>query len=111
MKNPTGTIILELSHDNDPSRPEHFTEQLRFLPQARQDQIRKGIPVAIINLETGKTLAVFNKENIAPSSSQMDLLGMVLLDAARKFYQDPANEKKFQESRFNSASTGNSPST
>ena len=105
MKNPTRTIVIELSHAINTSPIGQFTDEqlalLRSLPQVRQDQIRKGVPVAVIDLESGKTMAVFNKENISTSQTQRNLLAMTLLDAAREFYQDPENVKAFEDSQRN----------
>ena len=105
MKNPTGTIVIELSHAINTSPVEQFTDEqlalLRSLPQVRQKQIRKGVPMAVIDLESGKTMAVFNKENISTSQTQRNLLAMTLLDAAREFYQNPDNVKAFEESQRN----------
>ena len=102
MKKKPGTLIIELNHV-----PAHMPTQLdetqqalfRTLPPDQQEKVRNGIPMGVVDLETGKTLAVFNRQNISGAINQAAALE--LLYECRKFYQDPENERAFLESEYN----------
>ena len=62
-KNSNGTVVIEFNHSGIPDdelMPEEFDEQqlavLAALPPERQEQIRKGCPVAVIDMGSGATL-------------------------------------------------------
>ena len=59
-KEPTGYAVIEFNHSGIPDnelKPEEFTPRqeavLRALQKDRQAQIRRGCPVAVIDMATG----------------------------------------------------------
>ena len=102
-KNNSGTVVIEFDHSGIPDdelRPEEFDEQqlavLAALPPERQEQIRKGCPVAVIDIGSGTTLATFNRKNIALTEYQKESLARSVYEAAKRFYSDPENVKKYE---------------
>ena len=102
-KNSNGTVVIEFNHSGIPDdelRPEEFDEQqlavLAALPPERQEQIRKGCPVAVIDMGSGATLATFNRKNIVLTEYQKKELARSVYEAAQRFYSDPENVKKYE---------------
>lgn len=102
-KNSNGTVVIEFNHSGIPDdelKPETFDAQqlavLAALPPERQEQIRKGCPVAVIDMGSGTTLATFNRKNIVLSEFQKKELARATYEAAKRFYSDPENVKKFE---------------
>lgn len=102
-KNNSGTVVIEFNHSGIPDAeltPEEFDEQqiavLTALPEERQAEIRKGCPVAVIDIGSGATLATFNRKNIVLSEYQKKELARATYEAAQRFYSDPENVKKFE---------------
>ncbi len=107
-KQPAGTAIIEFNHSGIPDaelKPEEFSEQqlavLRSLSPERQAPIRRGCPVAVVDLATGKDIATFNMKNVAPTEYQKRELGRAVYEAVERFFQDPENVKKFDEWKKN----------
>ena len=76
-KEPTGYAVIEFNHSGIPDnelKPEEFTPRqeavLRALQKDRQAQIRRGCPVAVIDMATGDRIESFNMKNVAPSEFQ-----------------------------------------
>ena len=112
MKKKPGTLIIELKHEANPAPAELDDAQtalFRALPPDQQEKVRRGVPMGVVDLETGKTLAVFNRQNISGAISQAAALE--LLYACRKFYQDPENERAFLESEYNHERTAKDAGT
>jgi len=102
-KNNNGTVVIEFNHSGIPDeelRPEEFDEQqlavLTALPPERQEQIRKGCPVAVLDIASGATLATFNRKNISLTKYQKESLARAVYEAAQRFYSDPENMKKYE---------------
>ena len=102
-KNSNGTVVIEFNHSGIPDdelMPEEFDEQqlavLAALPPERQEQIRKGCPVAVIDMGSGATLATFNRKNIVLTEYQKKELARSVYEAAQRFYSDPENVKKYE---------------
>ena len=102
-KNSNGTVVIEFNHSGIPDdelMPEEFDEQqlavLAALPPERQEQIRKGCPVAVIDMGSGVTLATFNRKNIVLTEYQKKELARSVYEAAQRFYSDPENVKKYE---------------
>ena len=102
-KNHDGTVVIEFNHSGIPDeelRPEEFDEQqlavLTALPPERQEQIRKGCPVAVLDIASGATLATFNRKNISLTKYQKESLARAVYEAAQRFYSDPENVKKYE---------------
>lgn len=102
-KNSCETVVIEFNHSGIPDdelKPEEFDAQqlavLAALPPDRQEQIRKGCPVAVLDIDSGATLAAFNRKNIALTEYQKESLARSVYEAAQRFYSDPENVKKFE---------------
>lgn len=102
-KNSSETVVIEFNHcgiPDDELKPEEFDAQqlavLAALPPERQEQIRKGCPVAVLDIGSGATLATFNRKNIALTEYQKESLARSVYEAAQRFYSDPENVKKFE---------------
>lgn len=102
-KKSSGYAVLELNHSGIPDselKPEEFTEQqkavLRALPQERQAPILQGCPAAVIDLASGERIT-FNMKNVVLSDYDKESLGRAVYEAAKRFYQDPENVKKYEE--------------
>ncbi|MBQ6347626.1 MAG: hypothetical protein IJI71_08715 [Clostridia bacterium] len=95
-KNTSGYAVIELNHGGIPDdelKPEDFDELqnavLNALPAERQETIRQGCPVIVINMETGERIAAFNLKNVKPDKYQMEsfargILDMMMKDMAEK---------------------------
>ena len=102
-KKRNGTVVIEFNHSGIPDeelRPEVFDERqlavLAALPPERQEQIRKGCPVAVCDIATHETLAMFNRKNIILTEYQKESLAKAVYEAAQRFYSDPENVKKYE---------------
>ena len=107
MKKKPGTLIIELKHPTNPTPAQLDEAQqalFRTLPPDCQRQIESGVPMGVIDLKTGKTLAVFNRENVSGKISEG--MALEMLYQIRKFYQDPENVKAFLESEYNHERSG-----
>ena len=88
--------MVELNHGgipNDQLKAEAFDELqnavLNALPPERQEPIRQGCPVIVINTKTGDRIAAFNLKNVKPDKYQMEsfargILNMMMKDMAEK---------------------------
>ena len=99
-----GTAIIEFNHGGIPDdelKPEEFSEYqlavLRSLPVERQDSIRRGCPVKVIDMDTGNEIAAFNMKNVEPTEFQKQMLARALYESMQRFYSNPENEAKFKE--------------
>lgn len=102
-KNSSGTVVIEFNHSGIPDaelKPEEFDDNqlavLAVLPPDRQAEIRKGCPVAVVDIGSGTTLATFNRKNIVLTEYQKKELGRAVYEAAQRFYSDPENVKKYE---------------
>lgn len=102
-RKPAGITIMEFNHSGIPDdqlEPEEFSDYqlavLNALPPERQAPIRRGCPVAVVDLATGKDIATFNMQNVAPTESQKNDLARALYQAAERYFQDPENVKKYE---------------
>lgn len=100
----SGTAYIEFNHagiPDDKLQPEEFTEYqlavLNSLPAERQEPIRRGCPVRVIDLETGNEVAAFNMKNIEPTEFQKQMFARSLYESMQRFYNNPENEAKFRE--------------
>ena len=103
-KSKPGTIVVELNHSGIPDgelQPEEFSEQqlavLEQLDPSEQKKIRRGCPIHVVDMETGKAIAIFNEHNVKPSDAEMNLLAKTILDGILKWRQDPENQKLLDE--------------
>ena len=104
-KNKTaGTAIIEFNHGGIPDdelKPEEFSEYqlavLKSLPAERQEPIRRGCPVKVIDMDTGDEIAAFNMKNVEPTEFQKQMFARALNESMQRFYSNPENETKFRE--------------
>lgn len=96
-------MLIEFNHSGIPDaelKPEKFNEQqiavLAALKPEEREKIKAGCPVELVDLNTGATVAFFNRKNISTSKYQMESLARTVLEGARKFYSDPENVKKYE---------------
>jgi len=99
-KSRPGTIVMELNHAGIPDselKPEIFDDRqltvMSALESRFQDNIRKGYPYTVMDMESGKVLEKFNLHNVKPSESQMNAMARSLLDAFRKWEKRPEDQK------------------
>ena len=85
-KSRPGTIVMELNHAGIPDselKPEIFDDRqltvMSALESRFQDNIRKGYPYTVMDMESGKVLEKFNLHNVKPSESQMNAMARSLL--------------------------------
>lgn len=100
----TGTIVMELNHSGIPDgelQSEEFSKQqlavLEQLDPTEQKKIRQGCPIHVVDMETGKAIAIFNEHNVKPSEYEMNLLAKTILDGILKWRQDPEHQKLLDE--------------
>jgi len=100
----TGTAIIEFNHGGIPDdklHPEVFSEYqsavLNSLPSERQEPIRRGCPVKVIDLDTGDVIAAFNMKNVEPTKFQKQMLARALYESMQRYFSNPENEVKFRE--------------
>ena len=77
-KNPIGTAVIEYNHSGIPDsalEPEEFNahqiEVLEELAAEVREKVNKGIPMGVIDLESGTTVEAFNMQNVAPTKQQI----------------------------------------
>ena len=82
-----GTAIIEFNHGGIPDdelKPEEFSEYqlavLNSLPVERQEPIRRGCPVKVIDMATGNEIASFNMNNVEPTEFQKQMLARALYE-------------------------------
>ena len=90
-KNASGYAVIELNHGGIPDdelKAEEFDELqnavLNSLPTERQEPIRQGCPVIVINMETGERIATFNMKNVKPDKYRMESFARGILDMMMK---------------------------
>ena len=100
-KNTSGYAVIELNHGGIPDdqlRPEEFDELqnavLNALPPERQEPIRQGCPVIVIDMETGDRVAAFNLKNVKPDKYQMESFARGILDMMMKDMAEKNKENK-----------------
>lgn len=100
-KNTSGYAVIELNHGGIPDdqlRLEAFDELqnavLNALPPERQEPIRQGCPVIVIDMETGDRIAAFNLKNVKPDKYQMESFARGILDMMMKDMADKNKENK-----------------
>ena len=100
-KNTSGYAVIELNHGGIPDdqlRAEEFDELqnavLNALPPERQEPIRQGCPVIVIDMETGDRIAAFNLKNVKPDKYQMESFARGILDMMMKDMAEKNKENK-----------------
>lgn len=104
MKNRPGYMVVELNHSGIPDEdlvPEMlspFQEQvLAKLDAHIREKVRRGCPIAVVDLESSERIAEFNIGNIKPSQIDLEILARNLLPKIKDFYADPENRRKYEE--------------
>ena len=99
-----GYVVIELTCAGIPEEKleaEPFTVDqenvLQQLDAGIQTKIRKGIPYAVVDLESRETICRFNQKNVKASDFDIRMLSRTLYESARKFYEDPENVKAFEK--------------
>ena len=99
-----GYAVIEFTHagiPDDKMRPEDFNEHqiavMNALAPKFQDQIRQGIPISVMDIETGEEVESFNRKNVVPSDTQLNSLARVLYHEIQEFYKNPENVKKMKQ--------------
>ena len=99
-------VVMELSCVSIPEEKleaEPFTVNqengLLQLDAGIQTKIRKGIPYAVVDLESRETICRFNQKNVKASDFDIRMLSRTLYESARKFYEDPENVKAFEKGK------------
>lgn len=102
-KESKGMTLIEFNHSGIPDdalKPEKFTDYqlavLNALPPERQEPIRRGCPVSVVDLATGNKIATFNMHNIVPSEFEMKQLAESVYKAAECYFQDPEHVKEYE---------------
>lgn len=102
-KESKGMTLIEFNHSGIPDdalKPEKFTDYqlavLNALPPERQEPIRRGCPVSVVDLATGNKIATFNMHNIVPSEFEMKQLAESVYKAAERYFQDPEHVKEYE---------------
>lgn len=108
MKETTGYIIIQLTHDGIPDTelvPEKFNEfQQSILDQLdskMQELICAGKPISVIDKETGATICEFNKCNFKPSQAQINDVGRSLAELFQRMMSNPEERAKYEEWKKN----------
>ena len=98
-----GYVVIEFAHagiPDDQLRPEEFNDHqiavMNALDSKFQDQIRRGIPMSVIDIETGEDIEIYNRRNVVLSEAQKDSLARVLFHNIQEFYKNPENVKKMK---------------
>lgn len=99
-----GYAVIEFTHagiPDDQLRPEEFNEHqievMNALEPKFQDQIRRGIPIGVMDVETGEDIESFNRKNVVPSETQLNSLARVLYREIQEFYKNPENVKNMKQ--------------
>ena len=99
-----GYVVIELTCAGIPEKKleaEPFTADqenvLHQLDAGIQAKIRKGIPYAVVDLESGETICRSNQKNVKASDFDIRMLSRTIYESARKFYEDPENVKAFEK--------------
>lgn len=99
-----GYVVIELTCAGIPEEKleaEPFTADqenvLLQLDAGIQAKIRKGIPYAVVDLESRETIGRFNQKNVKASDFDIRMLSRTIYESARKFYEDPENVKAFEK--------------
>lgn len=102
-KEAKGMTLIEFNHDGIPDdalKPEEFTAYqlavLKALPPERQEPIRRGCPVSVVDLATGNRIASFNLHNIEPAEFEKRQFAEAIYRAAERYFQDPEHVKEYE---------------
>ena len=71
------------------------------LSSTEQQKIRQGYGTVITDIESGENICEFNMENHALPQYAIESFARLLLPMVQEYYSDPANRRKFEESREN----------
>ena len=71
------------------------------ISEAEREKVRQGYGVSVIDLETGDTICVFNKDTYRPPKRAIEELARALLPEIVEFYKDENNRKEFEEWKKN----------
>lgn len=103
-KNPTGYMIMFL--ETDLKHAKKFDETAlspiqkvvyEKMSESDKEKVRQGYGVSVVDLETGDTICVFNKDTYRPPKRAMEELARALLPEIVEFYKDENNRKEFEE--------------
>ena len=99
-----GYVVIELTCAGIPEEKleaEPFTVDqenvLLQLDAGIQTKIRKGIPYAVVDLESRETICRFNQKNVKASDFYIRMLSRTIYESARKFYEDPEYVRAFEK--------------
>ena len=107
-KNPTGYMIMFLETDLKYAKKFDVTSLSSVqkavyekMSEADKEKVRQGYGVSVVDLETGDTICVFNKDTYRPPKRAIEELARALLPEIVEFYKDENNRKEFEEWKKN----------
>ena len=107
-KHPTGYMVMFL--ETDLKYAKKFDETAlspvqkavyEKMSEADKEKVRQGYGVSAVDLETGDTICVFNKDTYRPTKRAIEELARALLPEIVEFYKDENNRKEFEEWKKN----------
>lgn len=107
-KNSTGYMVMFL--ETDLKYAKKFDETTlspvqkavyEKISESEREKVRQGYGVSVIDLETGDTICVFNKDTYRPPKRAIEELARALLPEIVEFYKDENNRKEFEEWKKN----------